>query len=92
MKEPRMEQVATLLTEIGRAFYSRGWALGTSGNFSAVVGRDPLVLAMSPSGADKGSMSADLILLIDEPIQSGAQRFQIFTHPKADLTLKAMRC
>jgi len=61
-----MEQVATLLTEIGRAFYSRGWALGTSGNFSAVVGRDPLVLAMSPSGADKGSLSADLILLIDE--------------------------
>ena len=60
------QESAILLAEIGRALYARGWVLGTSGNFSAVVGRDPLRLAISPSGVDKGSLSADQILLIDE--------------------------
>jgi methylthioribulose-1-phosphate dehydratase len=60
-----LEAVASRLAELGRGFYCRGWALGTSGNFSAVVDRDPLIVAMSPSGADKGSLSADQILLID---------------------------
>jgi methylthioribulose-1-phosphate dehydratase len=40
--------------------------LGTSGNFSAAVNRDPLRLAMSPSGVDKGQLRAEQILLIDE--------------------------
>jgi methylthioribulose-1-phosphate dehydratase len=66
MKEVAFNEIAVSLTEIGRLFYSRGWVLGTSGNFSAVVTRDPLRLAMSPSGADKGSLSPIQILLIDE--------------------------
>lgn len=61
-----MAEVARQLAEIGQDFYRRGWVLGTSGNFSAVVNRDPLTLAMSPSGADKGRLSAEQILLIDE--------------------------
>ena len=65
-RQETLEQIATRLAEIARGFYSRGWALGTSGNFSAVVDRDPLTLAMSPSGADKGSLSAEQILLIDQ--------------------------
>ena len=60
------QQSAALLAEISRTLYARGWVLGTSGNFSAVVSRDPLRLAISPSGVDKGSLSADRILLIDE--------------------------
>jgi len=60
------QQSAVLLAEISRTLYARGWVLGTSGNFSAVVSRDPFRLAMSPSGVDKGSLSADQILLIDE--------------------------
>lgn len=58
-------ELATMLVEIGRGFYGRGWCLGTSGNFSAVVARDPLTLAMSASGIDKGSLSAKQILLMD---------------------------
>ena len=58
--------IATRLAEIGRSFYARGWVLGTSGNFSAVVNRDPLQLAMSPSGVDKGQLVAEQILLIDK--------------------------
>jgi methylthioribulose-1-phosphate dehydratase len=60
------QQSAILLAEISRSLYARGWVLGTSGNFSTVVSRDPLQLAISPSGVDKGSLSADQILLIDE--------------------------
>jgi methylthioribulose-1-phosphate dehydratase len=44
----------------------RGWVLGTSGNFSEVVRRDPLRLAITPSGASKGDLCLDDLLEIDE--------------------------
>jgi methylthioribulose-1-phosphate dehydratase len=53
------------LADIGRYCYARGWALGTSGNFSAVVSRDPLRLAITVSGVDKGLLSAGQIVEID---------------------------
>src|SRR5262245_6125532 len=63
---PDFSEVASTLVATATGFYNRGWLLGTSGNLSAVVSREPLRLAMSPSGADKGAMHADQILLIDE--------------------------
>lgn len=57
--------LAAQLAEVGRQCYARGWALGTSGNFSAVVSRDPLRLAITTSGMDKGLLSADHIVEID---------------------------
>jgi methylthioribulose-1-phosphate dehydratase len=59
-------ELAAQLAEIGRQCYARGWALGTSGNFSAVVGRDPLRLAITASGVDKATLSAGEIVEIDE--------------------------
>jgi methylthioribulose-1-phosphate dehydratase len=59
--EPTVE-----LVEIGRMCYARGWAPGTSGNFSAVLSRDPLRLAITTSGVDKGTLSPDEIVEIDE--------------------------
>jgi methylthioribulose-1-phosphate dehydratase len=59
-------ELADQLAEIGRQCYARGWALGTSGNFSAVVNRDPLRLAITTSGVDKGTLSAGEIVEIDE--------------------------
>lgn len=56
---------AAELAAVGRAFYSRGWVLGTSGNFSAVVSREPLRLAITSSSVDKGGLTADHILQID---------------------------
>ena len=58
--------LAAQLAEIGRQCYARGWALGTSGNFSATLSRDPLRLAITVSGVDKGLLSADQIVEIDE--------------------------
>ena len=59
-------ELAAQLAEIGRQCHARGWALGTSGNFSAVVNRDPLRLAITTSGLDKGTLSAGEIVEIDE--------------------------
>lgn len=58
--------VAERLCELGRNFYGRGWALGTSGNYSAVLTRDPLRLAITSSGLDKGALTIADILEIDE--------------------------
>jgi methylthioribulose-1-phosphate dehydratase len=57
--------VAHDLAEIGRGFYSRGWVLGTSGNFSAVISHEPLRLAITSSSVDKGTLAAEHILEID---------------------------
>jgi methylthioribulose-1-phosphate dehydratase len=59
-------RIAEILAEAGRAFYSRGWALGTSGNFSAVVSREPLRLAITSTGLDKGRLKAEQFLEIDD--------------------------
>ena len=59
-------QIASSLASIARDFQRRGWLVGTSGNLSAVVNREPLKLAMSPSGVDKGELTPAQILLIDE--------------------------
>lgn len=59
-------EIALGLAAIGAEFHSRGWVLGTSGNLSAVVERDPLRLAITPSGVDKGALQADQIISIDE--------------------------
>lgn len=64
--EPRFSELAATLVEIGRGFYARGWALGTSGNFSAVVSREPLRLAITSTGLDKGKLAAEQILEVDE--------------------------
>lgn len=58
--------VAQLLSQLGRELYQRGWALGTSGNFSAVVARDPLRLAITSTGLDKGALVAEQIVQIDK--------------------------
>lgn len=59
-------EIAGSLAEVAKGFHARGWLLGTSGNLSAVVQREPLRLAMSPSGVDKGQLTADQVLAIDE--------------------------
>jgi methylthioribulose-1-phosphate dehydratase len=58
-------ELAQALAEVGRHCYERGWALGTSGNFSAVVQTEPLTLAITTSGVDKGLLEPKDIVEID---------------------------
>lgn len=60
------EQIAAHLVATAAGFHSRGWVLGTSGNLSAVVQREPLRLVITPSGADKGALRPEQMLVIDE--------------------------
>lgn len=62
----RFLEAALGLTEIARGLYARGWVLGTSGNFSALVAREPLRLAITSTGLDKGSLTPAQFLEIDE--------------------------
>jgi methylthioribulose-1-phosphate dehydratase len=57
--------VAIRLVEAGRRLERRGWALGTSGNFSVVVASDPLRLAITASGIDKASLSERDVVEVD---------------------------
>ncbi len=49
--------LAQALSNLGHEFHSRGWALGTSGNYSAVLQSDPLKLLITSSGLDKSALT-----------------------------------
>jgi len=75
--KPGFADVVEQLADVGRRFDARNWVLGTSGNFSVVVGRDPLRLMMTRSGASKGALTAESLLEVDAdgaPLQPGAGR------------------
>src|SRR5262245_13020934 len=61
----KFTEIAQHISEIGRNFYLRSWVMGTSGNFSAVLERQPLQLAITSSGVDKGALTEKEILQID---------------------------
>jgi methylthioribulose-1-phosphate dehydratase len=58
--------IADELIHTANNLHARGWLLGTSGNLSAVVASNPLQLAITRSGVDKGELDPADILLIDE--------------------------
>jgi len=58
--------IAAELAAIGRQFYARGWVLGTSGNFSGVISRDPMRLAITSTGLDKGALDAASFIEMDD--------------------------
>jgi methylthioribulose-1-phosphate dehydratase len=62
----RFAALATELAAIGRKFYECGWVLGTSGNFSAVLSREPMRLAITSSGLDKGALDTSSFIEMDE--------------------------
>ena len=63
---PALSIAAEALVRAGRRLDQRGWVMGTSGNFSIVLARDPLRLAITPSATFKGELHADQILEMDE--------------------------
>ena len=64
-KNVGFSKAAAELAQIGKDFYARGWVLGTSGNFSAVISREPLRLAITSTGLDKGALTPAQFLEID---------------------------
>lgn len=74
-----LEEEVIQLQAIGQLFYSQGWSVGTSSNYSLVIGRDPLELLVTASGMDKGRLgvndfvrinAAGIPILPDQPKSS----------------------
>jgi methylthioribulose-1-phosphate dehydratase len=61
-------EIVEELVSVARGFYARGWLMGTSGNLSAVVAREPMRLAITASGVDKGELRPEQVLLVDENV------------------------
>jgi methylthioribulose-1-phosphate dehydratase len=61
----RSSKQERFLAELGRSCYARGWTLGTSGNFSAVVSRQPFILTITATGLDKGGLLPDQFVRVD---------------------------
>jgi methylthioribulose-1-phosphate dehydratase len=50
------EETLDQLRDCGRLFHQRGWSVGTSSNYSAVLNHDPAELLITASGKDKGRL------------------------------------
>jgi len=61
-----LEQVGRALAAESARFAGLGWMRGTSGNLSAVLAADPLRLAVTVSGADKGELTGRDVVVVDE--------------------------
>ena len=61
-----LPRLAGELAGAARELHARGWMQGTSGNASVVVDSTPVRLAITPSGVDKGRLTADDLVVIDD--------------------------
>ncbi len=66
MMPPQAGGEIAALIEWARRCAAQGLNRATSGNFSAVVGRDPLQLVVTRSGADKGALTAADFVVVDD--------------------------
>ena len=88
MKSPTLPTVARAFREIGRDFHTRGWVLGTSGNFSTVLSRKPLKLLITASSVSKGDIRPPDVLTIGAngvPVGKSGNRRGL--HPSAETAL-----
>lgn len=61
----RLRDAGRVLAAEAARFSDFGWMRGTAGNLSAVVHRDPLLLAVTASGLDKSELTERDVVLVD---------------------------
>ena len=79
-------QAGDALARESARFAALGWMRGTSGNLSIVLAPDPLRLAVSASGRDKGELTAADVVVVDaegRAVEAGAPK------PSAEAALHA---
>lgn len=77
--------VGRQLAEEAARYASMGWMRGTSGNLSVVLGRDPLRLAVTASGLDKGELTENDHVEVDAqglPVGPGAPSAEAGLHAR----------
>lgn len=60
-----LETEIDALRETGAWLWQRGFSLGTSSNYSLILGRDPLRLLVTASGKDKGHLGRGDFVVVD---------------------------
>ena len=65
--------------------HARGWCEATSGNYSLVIGREPLRVLVTRSGVDKAKISADDLIVVSDdatPLEdfSGEPSAEVLLH------------
>jgi methylthioribulose-1-phosphate dehydratase len=60
-----LQECGTLLAAEAARFAALGWMRGTSGNLSVVMSREPLHLAVTASGLDKGELTEANVVAVD---------------------------
>lgn len=75
------------LMAAARNSYERGWAFGTSGNYSRVHTREPLRLLITASGRDKGMLRLEDFTLVNE---QGVSVESALPDPSAETLLHVM--
>lgn len=59
-------QAAEGMSAVGAELHRRGWSLATSSNYSVRLSESPLRLLITVSGKDKGALTPDDFVLVDE--------------------------
>jgi methylthioribulose-1-phosphate dehydratase len=54
------------LRDIGKLFYRRGWSVGTSSNYSMLLGHEPFELLLTASGKDKRRLGKSDFVVVDQ--------------------------
>jgi methylthioribulose-1-phosphate dehydratase len=62
-RSTELERLADELVAVSRSLHARGWALATSGNFSARI--DASTILITASGLDKGELTTEGLLQVD---------------------------
>src|ERR1044071_949379 len=91
MRPLSLPSAAADLAMVGRSFYDRGWVMGTSGNFSVVVSRAPLRLAITASSVHKGTLRPTQILRLTDRGRVHGRRTPYRPSAEAALHLEIIR-
>jgi methylthioribulose-1-phosphate dehydratase len=83
--------VSKALADLGQRLYARGWVLGTSGNFSEVVSRRPLRLAITASGLNKRTLRPSDILTVDGNGKTSSRRGRPSAETLLHVTIARLR-
>ncbi|MCU1482391.1 MAG: methylthioribulose-phosphate dehydratase [Subtercola sp.] len=66
VSEPIIREAGAALAAESARFAARGWMPGTAGNLSVTLAREPLRLAVTASGLDKGELTPADVVVVDE--------------------------
>ncbi len=85
----QLEAAGRALAAESARFAALGWMRGTSGNLSVVLDRDPLRVAVTVSGLDKGELTSADVVVVDEHGVAVADQPRPELPPSAEAALHA---